>query len=116
MPAEGEGAAFEELALRAGDYALAMVAVVLRRVDGVARDVRVRVGAVTDRPTALPEAEAGGRAAAPLTAASAREAGARRGRGRRPARLDPRVRRAICGTSTGTLVERALLRAWERAA
>ena len=30
-PVEGEGSAFEELALRAGDYALAMVAVVLRR-------------------------------------------------------------------------------------
>ena len=49
--AQGDGFAFEELALRHGDYALSMVAVVLRRVDGVARDVRVGVGAVTDRPT-----------------------------------------------------------------
>ena len=31
QPGENEGAAFEELALRAGDYALAMVAVVMRR-------------------------------------------------------------------------------------
>ena len=52
-----------------------MVAVVLRRVDGVARDVRIRVGAVTDRPTALAEAEQAVEGAA-VTAASAREAGA----------------------------------------
>ena len=92
QPAPDEGVAFEELALRAGDYALAMVAVVLRRVDGVARDVRVRVGAVTDRPTALAEVERRS-TASPLTAASAREAGALAAAARRPARLDPRLGR-----------------------
>jgi CO/xanthine dehydrogenase FAD-binding subunit len=58
LATEHEGSAFEELALRAGDFALTMVAVVLRRCDGVARDVRVTVGAVTDRPTVLTEAAA----------------------------------------------------------
>ena len=113
-PEENEGAAFEELALRAGDYALVMVAVVLRRVDGVAENVRIRVGAVTDRPTALSEVEAivSGRA---VTATSAREAGATAA-----GAVDPPG--SIHATSsylrhlTGTLVERALLRAWERAA
>ena len=42
VPAVGEGAAFEELALRAGDYALSMVAVVMRRDDETARDVRIQ--------------------------------------------------------------------------
>ena len=74
LPAPNEGVAFEELSLRAGDFGLAMVAVALRRVDGVARDVRVWVGAVTDRPTALGEVEKAV-AGTPLTAAAAREAG-----------------------------------------
>ena len=63
VAAPDEGVAFEELSLRAGDYGLAMVAVALRRVEGVARDVRVWVGAVTDRPTALAEVEQRGRRA-----------------------------------------------------
>jgi 2-furoyl-CoA dehydrogenase FAD binding subunit len=58
-PAAGECSAFEELALRAGDYALAMVAVVLvRDTDGVVTDARVAVGAVTDTPTLLVDAAA----------------------------------------------------------
>jgi len=113
QPAECEGAAFEELALRAGDYALAMVAVVLRRVDGVARDVRIRVGAVTDRPTALSEVELAIGGAA-VTAAAAREAGTLAARAVDPLdsiHASARYLRHL----TGTLVERALLRAWERA-
>ncbi len=112
QPADNEGSAFEELALRAGDYGLAMVAVVLRRVDGVARDVRIRVGAVTDRPTALAESEQAVEGA-PVTATSAREAGALAG----PA-VDPpgsiHASRAYLRHLTGTLVERAVLDAWER--
>ena len=114
QPAEHEGSAFEELALRAGDYALAMVAVVLRRVDGVASDVRIRAGAVTDRPTALAEAEASV-TGHEVMLASAHEAGALAA-----AAVDPPD--SIHASSrylrhlTGTLVERALLRAWERAA
>ena len=42
----GDGFGFAELALRAGDFALAMAAVVRR-----GEEVRVAVGAVTDRPT-----------------------------------------------------------------
>jgi carbon-monoxide dehydrogenase medium subunit len=57
--APGESSAFEETALRAGDFAQSMVAVVLRRDDaGVVVGAAVAVGAVTDRPTRLPEVEA----------------------------------------------------------
>jgi len=113
-PAENEGAAFEELALRAGDYGLAMVAVVLRRVDGVARDVRVRVGAVTDRPAALSEVELA-IAGAAVTAASAQEAGALAAEAVDPPDSIHATARYLRHLA-GTLVERALLRAWERAA
>ena len=109
-----EGVAFEELSLRAGDYGLAMVAVVLRRVEGVARDVRVWVGAVTDRPTALTEVEQSVEGAS-LTDSSTREAGLLAARS-----VDPpgsiHASSAYLRHLTGTLVERALLRAWERAA
>ncbi len=92
VPAPDEGVAFEELSLRAGDYGLAMVAVALRRVEGVARDVRVWVGAVTDRPTALAERRARGRRGLADGGVGARGRPARRC-GRRPAGLDPRLRR-----------------------
>ena len=114
QPAENEGAAFEELALRAGDMGLAMVAVVLRRVDGAARDVRIRVGGVTSRPTALPDAELA-IDGAPVTVATGREAGAVAAQALNPRgsmHASPDYLRHV----TGTLVERALLRAWERAA
>ena len=55
----GETAAFEELALRAGDFAQSMVAVVLRRdADGIVVGAALAVGAVSDRPIRLPEVEA----------------------------------------------------------
>jgi CO/xanthine dehydrogenase FAD-binding subunit len=113
-PAEGEGAAFEELALRAGDFALSMVAVVLRRVDGVARNVRIRIGAVTDHPTAFPEVE-GAIEGSFVTAASAQEAGVVAAAAVDPAgsiHASPAYLRHV----TGALVERALLHAWERSA
>ena len=114
QPAEGEGVAFEELALRAGDYALSMVAVVLRRVDGVARDVRIRFGAVTDHPTGFAEIEQTIQGSS-LTPAAAREAGALAA-----AAVDPpgsiHASPAYLRHVTGALLERALLRAWERAA
>ena len=55
---ERETSAFVETALRTGDFALSMVAVVLRRdeEDKVTR-ASVTVGAVTDRPTRLTEVE-----------------------------------------------------------
>jgi CO/xanthine dehydrogenase FAD-binding subunit len=59
LAAPGERAAFEELALRAGDYGLSMVAVVVTRSpEGVIERARIAVGAVVDRPTRLTEVEA----------------------------------------------------------
>jgi carbon-monoxide dehydrogenase medium subunit len=49
----GEGYAFEELALRHGDYALAMVACVARADRGRVVSLRIALGSVTDRPTLL---------------------------------------------------------------
>jgi carbon-monoxide dehydrogenase medium subunit len=57
LAAEGESSAFAELALRTGDFAQTMVAVVLRREGGVVTAAHVAVGAVTDRPTRLREVE-----------------------------------------------------------
>ncbi len=114
QPVANEGSAFHELALRAGDFALAMVAVVLVRVDGVARDVRVRVGAVTERPTALAEVELA-LEGAPVTATSAQEAGLRAARAIEPVGTI-HASAGYLRQLTGTLVERALLSAWERAA
>lgn len=54
---EGQTSAFEELALRAGDFAQSMAAVVLRRESGVVTNACVGVGAVTGRPTRLTEVE-----------------------------------------------------------
>lgn len=57
--ARDEASAFEELALRAGDFAQSMVAVVLRRNEsGTVTRASVTVGAVTDRPARLTEVEA----------------------------------------------------------
>ncbi len=113
-PADDEGAAFEEFALRAGDFALSMVAVVLRRVDGVARDVRIRIGSVTDHPTALHVVEEAVEGSF-VTALTAREAGAVAA-----AAVDPpgsiHASPAYLRHVTGALVERALLHAWERSA
>jgi CO/xanthine dehydrogenase FAD-binding subunit len=53
-PAPGERSAFEELSLRAGDFGLSMVAVVLVRGErGRIERARVAVGSVVDRPTRL---------------------------------------------------------------
>jgi 2-furoyl-CoA dehydrogenase FAD binding subunit len=114
QPEEFEGAAFEEFALRGGDFALSMVAVVVRRIDDVAADVRIRIGAVTDRPTGYAEIEAAVEGTF-VTHEVAREAGALAAAAVDPAgsiHATPKYLRAL----TGTLVERALLRAWERAA
>jgi len=56
--ADGEASAFEEFALRHGDFAQSMAAVVLRREADRIVEARVGVGAVTDRPTRLAEVEA----------------------------------------------------------
>ncbi len=112
--AEAEGSAFEELALRTGDYALSMIAVVLRREGEVARDVRVVAGAVTERPTHLPVA-ASALEGAPVTPGSAQSAGEAAAAAIDPPgsiHAGPEYLRAL----TATLVRRAALRAWEAAA
>lgn len=113
QPASGAGHAFEEFALRRGDYALAMAACVLRVDDGRAAGTRVAIGAVVDRPTLLDDVAAivDGNEVTPDVA---REAGL-------AAKLavDPpdglhasgRYRREL----TGSLIERAVLNAWRDA-
>jgi 2-furoyl-CoA dehydrogenase FAD binding subunit len=69
----GGSVAFEEFALRHGDFALSMCACSVRIEEGVVREPRVGVGSVVDRPTLL-ELGLDGAAA---SAETAREAGAR---------------------------------------
>jgi CO/xanthine dehydrogenase FAD-binding subunit len=71
-PAPG-ACGFAEIALRHGDFALAMCACTLRVENGGIVAARVGVGAVVDRPTLLDLGLEG----APATAESAREAGVR---------------------------------------
>jgi carbon-monoxide dehydrogenase medium subunit len=105
---DGETSAFEELALRTGDFAQSMAAVVLRRDDGVVVEARVGVGAVTDRPNRLPEVEA------LILGSSGDDAAAEAGA--LAARLvdPPSTTHASSGylrSLTGTLVRRAIERA-----
>ena len=97
----GEGHAFEELSLRAGDYAQSMVAV---------SGTTVAVGAVTDRPTILEEVGALLEGKEPSNGL-AREAGALAA-----SLVDPpgtiHATPSYLEHLTGVLVERALKRAW----
>ena len=108
LATDGETSSFEEFALRTGDFAQSMAAVVLRRESGIVVDARVGVGAVTDRPTRLPDVEAllvgssGGEAAADAGALAARLVD------------PPSTTHASSGylrSLTGTLVRRAIERA-----
>jgi carbon-monoxide dehydrogenase medium subunit len=109
----GSGFAFEELALRRGDYAVGMAACALRLDGGRAADVRIGVGAVGDRPLLL----------ADLSAQVAGQAVDRRLAGEvgagAAAAVDPadglHASAAYQRHLTGLLVERALLRAWASA-
>jgi CO/xanthine dehydrogenase FAD-binding subunit len=100
-PTRAGPSAFAELALRAGDYALAAVAVC---------GTTVAVGAVTDRPTVLEEVGALLAGAEP-SPELAREAGALAAR-----LVDPpghlHASAAYLRHATGVLVERALKAAW----
>jgi CO/xanthine dehydrogenase FAD-binding subunit len=100
-PAPEWPAAFEELALRAGDYALAMVAVC---------GTTVAVGAVSDKPTVLEEVSE-------LLAGAEPSDQLARAAGSLAAQLvDPpgtiHATPAYVRHVTGALVERALRRAW----
>ena len=105
-PAGGR-VAFEEFALRHGDFALSMCACSVQIEDGIVRAARVGVGSVVDRPTLL---ELGLVAQRPPVG-DAREAGAT------PASLvDPpghlHASPAYLKHLTGVVVERALRRSW----
>ncbi len=106
----GDGCGFAELALRAGDYALAMAACVLGVRDGVATGVRVAVGAVSDRPLLVGAASAVAEGSV-VTEDLAREAGAAA-----RAVVDPpdglHATGAYRRELTALMVERALLAAW----
>jgi carbon-monoxide dehydrogenase medium subunit len=99
----GQGWAFEEFALRHGDFALATAACVLHVEDGRPAEARVAIGAVTDRPVLLqigePDAaEAAGAAAAAVDPPPNLHA-------------SPEYRRRL----VAVLVERAVTRALARA-
>ena len=98
---DGEGFAFEELALRAGDYALSMVAVC---------GTTVAVGAVTDRPTVFDEITA------LLTGADPSDELAREAGALAATLVDPpghiHASPAYLKHLTGVLIERALRRSW----
>jgi aerobic carbon-monoxide dehydrogenase medium subunit len=107
--ATGESSAFEELALRAGDFAQSMVAVVLRRdASGTVVDASVAVGAVSDHPLRLREVER------LLVGSSAAEAAADAG-SLAASLVDPagsihasaRYLRALTGALTTRAIERA---------
>lgn len=114
LPAAGWRFAFEEFAQRHGDYALGMVCVGVELAGGEIRDARVAISAVTDRPVLLSE----GRDALvgrPAGAETARAAGAAAAGSVEPhddMHATARYRKSL----TGTLIERACIRAFEAAA
>jgi CO/xanthine dehydrogenase FAD-binding subunit len=103
----GDRVAFEEVALRHGDFAQSMCACSVRVEDGVVREAAVGVGSVVDRPTLL-ELELEGAAA---NAETAREVGARAA-----ALVDPpgnlHATPRYLKHLTGLVVQRALTRAF----
>ena len=109
----GCGYAFEEFALRSGDYALGMTACVIRAENGAVADARVVLGSTVERPTPLADV-AERLHGANVTPDDAREAGALAA-----AAVDPvdglHASAAYQRHLTGLLVERAVLRAWQNA-
>jgi CO/xanthine dehydrogenase FAD-binding subunit len=107
---DGWGCAFEEFALRAGDFALAMAGAALRCEDGRVVEARIAIGATVDRPTLL-ESELRGTA---VTEGVARELGALAAARAEPAEsIHASV--AYQRHLTALVVERAVIRAWRDA-
>jgi carbon-monoxide dehydrogenase medium subunit len=106
----GSGFAFEELAQRAGDYALGMAAVSLLVENGTVVSARIAVGAVVERPRLFTDL------AARLEGHAVDEELARDIGAAASALVDPadslHASAAYQRHLTGLLVERALLRAW----
>jgi len=108
----GEGCAFEEFTVRHGDFALASAACVLRVESGRVVDARLAVGSVTERPQLL---DVGPLVGAAMDPEVAREAGAAAADAVDPPgnlHGSPEYLRQL----VGTLVRRAVGRAWEQAA
>ena len=110
--APGFGSAFQEFALRAGDYALAMAACVLRVEADRVTDALVTVGGTHDRPSVMKTGDL--LIGHEITAELAREAGeATR------AEIEPvgslHASAAYQRHLAGLLAERAVLRAWRSA-
>jgi CO/xanthine dehydrogenase FAD-binding subunit len=103
----GDRVAFEEVALRHGDFALSMCACSVQIADGMVRGARVGVGSVVDRPTLLELGLAG----AAASVETAREAGASAA-----SLVDPpgnlHASSRYLKHLTGVVVERALRRAF----
>lgn len=78
-PGPGTGWGFAEFARRHGDYALAAVAVLLDRVEGVARNVRIAVMGVGEIASRVAAAEAALEGAAPTSPLIAEAVAALRG-------------------------------------
>jgi CO/xanthine dehydrogenase FAD-binding subunit len=109
-PRRGEGSAFEEFAVRHGDFALAAAACVLRVEDARVTEARLAVGSVTDRPEPVDASFLIGAAVDPGVA---REAGAAVAATVDPPGSlhgSPEYRRRL----VAVLVERAVGRAWLR--
>lgn len=108
--AAGSGHAFEELAQRHGDYALAAAACVLRVDEGRVAEARLAVGAVADRPLLVDVSLAG----EAVDQEVAREAGAAA-----KAAVEPtgtmHASADYLRHLTGVVVERAVRRAWRNA-
>jgi carbon-monoxide dehydrogenase medium subunit len=107
----GWGYAFEELAQRHGDFALAIAACALRVEEGRVAEARLCLGAVTDRPT-LVDVRLAGR---PVDAEAAREA-AESARAAVEPVATMHASAEYLRHLTGVLTERAVLRAGRNAA
>jgi len=107
---DGWGCAFEEFALRAGDFALAAAAAALRCEDGRVVEARVGIGATVDRPVLLESDLVGAR----VTDEVARELGALAAARAEPAE-SMHASSAYQRHLTALLVERAVGRAWQDA-
>ena len=107
----GTGYAFEELALRHGDYALAMAACALRVEGGAVTEARLVLGAVAARPTVV-DVPLAGRAVDTEAVREAAEAARAAVSPSGHLHASPEYLRHV----TGVLAGRAVLRAWEDAA
>jgi CO/xanthine dehydrogenase FAD-binding subunit len=110
VAAAGWGYAFEELAQRHGDFALAIAACALRVENGSVAETRLCLGAVTERPT-LVDAPIAGRAVDAEAARAAAEAARASVEPNGTMHASTEYLRHI----TGVLSERAVLRAWRNA-